>query len=124
MAEAIEHSLLGVPDEPSIVNLFVPQNSPVSPVQHGTESPFCHTGHALSSDESMLLTIHAHEESGSGGGGSHIIATTQAGFDPNNVNLENVIFKKSIEYDSTKTHAPKYKYWVLRVPVSIPEYTS
>jgi hypothetical protein len=27
-------------------------------------------------------------------------------------------------YDKTKTHAPKYKYWVLRIPVSIPEYTS
>jgi hypothetical protein len=26
-------------------------------------------------------------------------------------------------YDSTKTHAPKYRYWVLRIPVSIPEYT-
>ena len=27
-------------------------------------------------------------------------------------------------YDATKPKPPKYKYWVLRVPVSIPEYTS
>jgi hypothetical protein len=27
-------------------------------------------------------------------------------------------------YDSAKVHAPKYRYWVLRIPVSIPEYTS
>ena len=26
-------------------------------------------------------------------------------------------------YDNTKTHAPRYKYWVIRIPVSIPEYT-
>ena len=27
-------------------------------------------------------------------------------------------------YDKTLAHAPKYRYWVLRIPVSIPEYTS
>jgi hypothetical protein len=27
-------------------------------------------------------------------------------------------------YDKTKVNAPKYRYWVMRVPVSIPEYTS
>jgi hypothetical protein len=27
-------------------------------------------------------------------------------------------------YDKTKVNAPKYRYWVMRVPVSLPEYTS
>jgi hypothetical protein len=80
----------------------------------------------MSPDESTLITVHPHEFGyvGEGGIGNHLIASAPDGSHALNINLENCVYEHSLEYDSAKTHAPKYKYWVLRVPVSIPEYTS
>jgi hypothetical protein len=41
-----------------------------------------------------------------------------------NIKDSSVPLTTTASFDKTKTNAPKYRYWVLRIPMSIPEYTS
>ena len=51
------------------------------------------------------------------------LTATSSGVSSNWLLQYSYIYPEQVTYDPDMAHPPKYKYWVLRVPVSFPEYT-